>query len=317
MLRDIELGELPLTSVALRAARLARLTGDFELQQGFEAEAGGYGTNSDGVPPQLYQFALRIGRRSSGFLKSGQFSEDMISTVSIAGLEQQIASATITLTSSVDSDPHTQRLLQQGQPGLTPKAIARKTIADATQQLSRTRQFIYSYVVDKHYELRFSGIAADVFTRIRTQVDARVGSLAPAAVKRFAAVYDNLASDNPEDWSNAVHSCRKILQDVADALFPPTLVSRNLVTADGKERVVALGADNYINRLVAFVEDRSSSERTAAVVGSHLQYLGDRLDAVFRAAQKGSHSTITSHEEADRYVVYTYMLIGDLLSLAE
>jgi hypothetical protein len=35
---------------------------------------------------------------------------------------------------------------------------------------------------------------------------------------------------------------------------------------------------------------------------------------VFRAAQKGSHAVV-GREEANRYVVYTYMLVGDLLSL--
>ena len=45
-----------------------------------------------------------------------------------------------------------------------------------------------------------------------------------------------------------------------------------------------------------------------------MRYMGDRLDAIFRAAQKGSHSTVTK-EEADRCVVYTYLLVGDILSL--
>jgi hypothetical protein len=44
-------------------------------------------------------------------------------------------------------------------------------------------------------------------------------------------------------------------------------------------------------------------------------FLGDRLDAVFKAAQKGSHADIVTREEADRYVVYTYMIVGDLMSL--
>jgi hypothetical protein len=38
------------------------------------------------------------------------------------------------------------------------------------------------------------------------------------------------------------------------------------------------------------------------------------LDAVFRAAQKGSHASVTQ-DEAHRYVVYTYMIVGDILSL--
>ena len=49
--------------------------------------------------------------------------------------------------------------------------------------------------------------------------------------------------------------------------------------------------------------------------GSHLRYLGDRLDSVVLAGHKGTHDDIVSREEADRYVVYTYLLVGDILSL--
>ena len=50
-------------------------------------------------------------------------------------------------------------------------------------------------------------------------------------------------------------------------------------------------------------------------MGSQLGFLGDRLDALVDAANKGTHSTIITKEEADRYVVYTYLAVGDILSL--
>lgn len=36
-----------------------------------------------------------------------------------------------------------------------------------------------------------------------------------------------------------------------------------------------------------------------------------------KSAQKGSHETIFSKEEADRYVIYTYLIVGDILSLTK
>lgn len=45
-----------------------------------------------------------------------------------------------------------------------------------------------------------------------------------------------------------------------------------------------------------FVEDNSASDRFAHLVGSHLGFLGDRLDAVFAATQKGSHATVGRDE---------------------
>ena len=79
-------------------------------------------------------------------------------------------------------------------------------------------------------------------------------------------------------------------------------------------REIKLDKDHYINRLMCFTQDNSSSSRFEEIVGSHLRFLGDRLDAIFKAAQKGSHASV-GREEANRYVVYTYMLVGDILSL--
>jgi hypothetical protein len=163
--------------------------------------------------------------------------------------------------------------------------------------------------------LKFSGIADDVFTRIRLRVDSAIGTIVPEAVKRLTAIYENLRSENPEDWSNAVHRCRRLLQDLGDAVFPARDSPRSRVSGTGEKITIKLGKENYINRLLAFVEDRSTSVRFKDIAGSQLGFLGDRLDAIFKAAKKGSHSDIVEKEEADRYVVYTYLLVGDILSL--
>lgn len=173
---------------------------------------------------------------------------------------------------------------------------------------------IYRYALNTHYELKFGGIADEVFSRVRLRVDNSISQTVPDAVQRLTAVYDNLHSDNPEDWSNAVHSCRRILQDLADAVFPHTEEVRNKAI-DGKQIEIKLGQEHYINRIMAFIEDQGQSKRSQHLVGSHLSFLGDRLDAIFAATQKGSHATIVDRAEADRYVVYTYLLVGDILSL--
>jgi hypothetical protein len=129
-------------------------------------------------------------------------------------------------------------------------------------------------------------------------------------------VYENLRSENSEDWSNAVHSCRRILQDLADAVFPPTDEVR-VVKAQGKDREIKLGKEHYVNRILAYVQDSASSGRLQDIVGSHIEFLRDRLTSIVEAANKGTHDTIVCRVEADRYVVFTYLLVGDILSLRE
>lgn len=321
MLRNIELSELPLSSVALRAARLARLLNDFDFQRIFEFEVSGYPHGPTGLPPESWRLAAVAGRQYQERKSITKELALFAYTESIEELEQQIRTSEAALTAAADrnvsissSNPNQMIFAPPG--NSVERLGVKNAAARAAKRLASRRAMIYAYVLRRHYELQFSGTADDIFTRIRDRVDASVSLLVPDAVQRFNAVYDNLRSENQEDWSNAVHSCRRILQDLADVLFPPSDQVRERMKG-GKQVSIKLGREQYINRIVAYVEDHAGSRRYEAIVGSELAFLGDRLDAVFRAAQKGSHDTIVTRSEADRYVLSTYLIIGDVLGLGE
>lgn len=315
IIADVELSRVPLASAALKAARLARLPNDFDSQQVFQHEASGYPSTPDGVPPEVWRLAALAGRVSTTRDPKTKADTDKAYMESIERLESTVESSKIALQAARDrnvsiSSANPNQSVYAGIGNSQERLNLGKAISIATDKLASRRAFIYGYATRRHYELRFSGVAQDVFSAVRDSVDRDIGDLVPSAVQKFAAVHDNLRSDNPEDWSNAVHSCRRILQDLADAVYPPNSAKR--VTAGGKE--INIGPDAYINRLVCFAEDNSDSERFSELVGSHLKFLGDRLDAIFQAAQKGSHAVV-GRAEANRYVVYTYMVAGDILSL--
>lgn len=319
ILRNIELSEIPLTNIALKTTRLARLLNDFESQQIFQYEVSGYPTTPSGVEQDVFRLAEKANR---GYQLKDEKTEkvsDYVYLESIEQLEHDRDIAEVALHAAQDRDVSvTSANPYQHVHAPVGNWNERKQIRDASQKaakrLSARRTLIYQYALAKHYELKFSGIADDIFSRIRERVDSAIGSVVPGAINKLSAVHDNLRSDNPEDWSNAVHSCRRILQDLADAIYPPR--EDKVIEAGGKSKTIKLGKDNYINRIIAFVEDRSMSERFSHIVGSHLAFLGDRLDSVFQAAQKGSHDVILSQLEADRYVVYTYLTVGDVIGLS-
>lgn len=113
-----------------------------------------------------------------------------------------------------------------------------------------------------------------------------------------------------------MHSCRRILQDTANAVYPAR-EDKIIHLGNGKPKTIKLGVDNYINRLIAYIEEHTDSVRFNEIVGSHIKYLGERLDSIFQDTQKGSHDIIFSREEADRYVIYSYLVIGDILSITD
>jgi len=317
ILQNIELNELPLTDIALKASRLARLLNDTDYENIMRFEVGGYPSTPTGVTPEVWRLAMLAGRVHEQEDVGGE-TKPLAYTSSISEFEQIINLTPTSLQSARDAD-FSVSSANPNQVVCPPpsKTLERKLIkaecAMATRRLANSRKLVHQYVLLKHYELKFSGISDDIFSRLRTRVDSAVGKSIPESINKFSSVYNNLLSENPEDWSNAVHSCRRILRDLADSLFPPR---EDKVIKEGKKsKTIKLGQDNYINRLIAFIESKTSSEKFTTIVGSHLHFMGDRLDSIVEASHKGTHHTITTKEEADRYVIYTYLIVGDILSL--
>jgi hypothetical protein len=320
ILKDIELSTISLSKVALKASRLARLLNQDNPQQIFAFEASGYPKTPNGVAPEIWRLLELAGRTYDEKDSKSNNIETFAFLESIEQLEGDIVAARVGLEAAKDHDisissanPNQYVIPPSG--NFLERQGLHQRISTASQRLSSRRALLYQYATRRYYELKFSGVAQDVFSKVREEVDFRIGKHVPSAVQKFAAVHDNLVSENPEDWSNAVHSCRRILQDLADSVFPPQTADR-MKGPNGKQKPIKLGPDQYINRLMCFVEDRISSARFVDLVGSHLGFLGDRLDAVFLATQKGSHSTV-KRDEANRYVIFTYMVVGDILALLE
>lgn len=300
-LRNIELGDIPLSFTALKASRVARLVGDIDNERLFTYEAVGYPCSPGGdMSPDVFQLALGAGRRTSGFDRTGQFSNEMVEGGSIEVIAQALKNC--------------EMALERAGTSAQEAAVYRRSAMRYSQLLASSRGLLHDYLSRKYQKLKFSGMTDDVFSRIRARVDSAIHEEIPETSRKLTSAYENLQSTNDEDWSNATHTCRRILKDLADELFPPTTATRER-ELNGRKITVHLGASHYINRLLAFVEDHSKSPHFSAVVGSNLRFLGERLEAVKDSAHKGTHDVIRRQDEADRYFAYTYLLVGDLLLL--
>ena len=318
IIKNIELSELALSVIVLKALRLSRLLNDFQMTKIFEYESSSYPKNPNGISSDIWELGLISNRRyKKNDIESGEINEFMYCE-SIEDLEFKVNSFQISMESTRDpnismSSANPRQMIWNPRGNMTERMKIRNSTLLAKKRLAERRSFIYRYVLNNNIELKYSKISEDIFSRVRIKLDKRIREILPDSVKRFSAIYDNLRSENPEDWSNAVHSCRRILEDLADAIFP--LQDDRTITVNGEEKQIKLGKTHYFNRILTFIDEHSDSKSFKKVVGSHLKFIADRLKSVFKAAQKGSHETIFSKEEADRYVIYTYLIVGDILSL--
>lgn len=100
-------------------------------------------------------------------------------------------------------------------------------------------------------------------------------------------------------------SCRRIINYVADTLFPPR------ETPQGEKK---LGAGNYRNRLLAFAEDQAKSGTSIDVICSSLELLEEHLKKLDQLANQGIHAEVTK-EGTRRCLLRTVMLLDDIVSL--
>lgn len=315
ILRNIELSGIPLRNVVLKCARLARLTNNQKAMDLFHYELAGYPKDENGyVLQEAFNLARYANRTFQQKDQTGKSLEYMFPQT-VAELESAVDAAREQLKVAFDTDvsvsssnPYQHVVAPIG--NTIERAGLRQIITDNSKKIDQLKVAYYRYVLGVYYELKFGNISEDIFNKKRGFVDKVLSEKLPEAIKKFVSIYENLRSKNEEDWANAVHSCRRLLSDIADYLYPPSDES----IAIGKDKTIKLDAGNYIARLKQYIKNKTESERFIEIVGSHLDYIGDRVDSIYTASSKGTHAKVTK-EEAERYVIYIYLLLSDILSL--
>ncbi|NEU29947.1 hypothetical protein GN156_04040 [bacterium LRH843] len=319
ILRNFELSEIPTQHIVLKCLRLARLINDFDAVEWLRQEANGFEINEKGF---MTSIAWEAAQRSSRIY----FIDDPNSkaakpkkverafTDTIAVMEANVMTAKSRMEVAYDRDvsvsSHSTYLPVVPPGNAAERQGISRIINDNIEKIEKVKSKLYEFIFNINYELKFGDITEDIFIRKRLTVDTILKDICPEAIQKFISVYENLKSDNDEDWANAVHTCRRIIKEVADTVYPPS--EEPITLPNGK--LIKIGEDQYINRLIQFIDSKSTSEKFTSIVGSHLKFIGERLDSVHEAANKGTHTEVTL-EEAERYIIYTYLVIGDILTL--
>jgi AbiTii len=307
LLADIELSRIPPQDMARKSYRLARLLDDQEAMAWLYHEVNGYTVlRPDNVfAPGDWEAAQRSNR-----LETDLLGKVTASPVSLGALQAEVDGCKIQLVATTDPSVSLHSANQYQNVAAPPgNAIERAAI----RQYASSRQAIvdkvvgalFSYVVERHQELRFGAAVETAFETVRTEVDNRIGLLVPDAPGMLSAGLENAASDNPEHWASAAAICRRLLKAAADALRP----------AGDPVNGHPMTDSHYINRLVDWIVSQSESNTAAEMITADLDHLGRRLDAADDAGQKGAHAAVERFDAA-RFLTGTYLLLGDVLRLA-
>jgi hypothetical protein len=315
ILKNIELQEVSLSSIALRCARLARITNNQVAMDLFKFELTGYPKDEKGyILSSAFAIARFANRNYFQKNKAGVNGEYMFPET-IAELENELFAAKEQMKVAFDRDvsiasANPMQHVYSPAGNTFERNSLRQIITEKSKKIDQLRTAYYNYVLGVYYELKFKNISEDIFQKNKIIADKALSEYLPETFEKFVSVYENLESENKEDWANAVHSCRRVLNDLADFIYPAD--NKQIDIGDGKK--IVLNKDNYIARLKEYIKIKSSSKSFARVVGSHLNFIGDRIDSLYGSTNKGTHAKV-SQKEAESYVMYTYMLVGNIMDL--
>lgn len=312
----IEDSTITTESALLQCSKIARLTNDEENLIWLQYEYGGYPKNNDGrVISDAWNIAYKKGR---GYQKDGKL---YIFTELASELEEKITAqqkAVGNFTTNGASVSGELALLAMDR--LTTN-VHRSTItmvadvAIAQKRLASLKAQYYEYALKKHIELNFGNVATDVFTRYREQVDLAFSELSKETLLKLQAIEGKINSGNPEMYSQALTTCRRLFESTAVELFSkhfPDYKDKVYKTKSGAE--IDVSGNHYKNKLSAVIEKLEDKSMKKTLVGSNVIYLLDWIDNLSNLQCEGVHSDITK-EDAERCILQTYMCLGDVLTL--
>lgn len=291
LLDDIELDRLSSDKLVLKASRLARLAGSDEIRTWLSFEMQGYII----ADPIAKKYISLTGRWTSYEKEQGYFGplgqqEHLIEALKANLQASQITSVEGDWAFRVSSDARQNR------------SVLTSQISQISGIRSRVMGLLHSFVSGVYYERQFADAAESTFDTYKKTVDALLADKAGDVLTKFPSVIARLNDGDIEAVSQALTTCRRILEAFADAVLPP---SDDVYEIDGNK--ISLGANNHKNRINAYIASRTESKSRRTRLRQNIGNLFDRVST-------GVHDNV-SRAEAFSLFLNVYLLLGEILSL--
>lgn len=316
LLEGMELETITTSSAVMQCLRIARLLSDNAAIKWLQYELQGYARTEDGhIEATAFLTGWKMGR--GYYLEKKQY----IFIELAPELEQEIETLKLSIGSvttngaSVAGDYALVAMSNLTGASLKHTSDIKNRIVQCQKNLAILRGKYYEYALKVNIELSFSKEIGKLFDTYREKVDLRLMGLIPASIQKLQAVYNGINSNNPEEWSQALTSCRRLFEDVSNALFSkyfPQYEEKEYKTKSGKE--LKITGDNYINRLYAIIDSIQDKAINNTLLGSHVLFTVDWIENLHNQICKGVHSDVT-YEEAMRTILHCYICLGDILNI--
>ncbi|HZK72087.1 MAG TPA: helix-hairpin-helix domain-containing protein [Clostridia bacterium] len=169
--------------------------------------------------------------------------------------------------------------------------------------LSTIKSLAYKKASLYHSKYAYEALPESNFEVLKKKTEDVLFEIDPEIAELLLLAFKSVSSDNQEEWSQALTSCRRFFEKLADNLYPAT---------DLKLNDRSLTQENYINRLWAYMDRNIESKSNKDIAKKHVDLLGAYLQGLYRMTNKGVHSDLNRFE-AIKTVMHIYLLCADLL----
>ncbi|EMK0759650.1 helix-hairpin-helix domain-containing protein [Acinetobacter baumannii] len=169
--------------------------------------------------------------------------------------------------------------------------------------LAYIKKYAFEFSCRLHDEIKFAGTIPSSFDLLKNAVDDRLLDLEPEIAEQLMLAFKSVSSSNKEEWSHALTTCRRLLESLADKLYPA-----NDLTI-GKR---TFKQSQFVNRLWQFMNDSIESDSNRELAQAHVNFLGSWLEKTNKLTNKGVHDDV-SQLEATKAVFHLYLMLADLL----
>jgi len=293
LLDDIELGRLPADKLILKANRLARVAGSDEIRQWLGYEMRGYTTAND----TSLRYMTLTGRWTNYSEKKGYWGPLGQHEATIEAKKAEIEALKLTSVGG-DGAIGVVRVTAQNHAAIS------NTIQVLSGVRSRVLGLLHNFIANVYYERQFAEVAESTFEGYKRDIDGLIAERAGDVLTKMPSVVARLKEGHDEAVSQALTTCRRILEAFADAIFPP---SADTFEIGGNQ--LKLDASKHQNRINAYIAVRTESTSRRSRLRQNLSNLFDRVST-------GVHTDVSA-EEAYALFLNVYLFLGEVLHLGE
>lgn len=316
VIEGIEDDTISTSSALLQCSKIARLTNDEEAVIWFQYEYGGYPRKDDGhLEKNAWDIAVLAGRAYKEDGKKYVFTDLASELEEKISAQQNAIKNYTTQGTSVGGDNSYVAMRNLTSTVINSTNSLVKSITDNQRRLALLKSKYYEYAIKKQIELVFGNAAEDVFNKYRSRIDNAFSGLSKETLLKLQAIEGKIDSGNPELYSQALTTCRRLFESTANELFElhyPDYTEKKYKTISGKE--IDISGNHYKNRLMAVIELLEHKSEKKTLVGSNIIYLLDWIDNISELQCKGVHDNV-SKTDAERCIIQTYICLGDIVSM--